>query len=103
MHVSQKYFTEKTVQPRIGILVEEEFRVDLEIFPLKLKIILLSTSKAFDTVGGLKFVFLLASVETSILLSELVFYVLLSESLDYRFCFHSNSEADISASSPTPS
>lgn len=52
--------------------------MDLEIFPHKLKIILLSTSKALDTVGSLKSVFLLASVHTHIPPLEL-FCAFLSE------------------------
>lgn len=50
--------------------------MDLEIFTHKRKIILLSGSNAFDTVGGLKSAFLLAPVQIHIPPLELVFCML---------------------------
>ena len=78
---------------------EEGFRMDLEIFPHKLKIILLSTNKAFDTVRSLKSVFPLgicSNTYSSFVVGLLC--VFLSESFGCGFCFQTPSKARVSAS-----
>lgn len=83
MGIPGKGLSKKTKQPGCESvrMCCKKFTVDLEIFCHTFKIILLSTSTALATVGGLKSVFLLASVQTHIRHSDLVLCVLCQNNL----------------------